>query len=185
MAEIIENEGIVTFHHHGISPWEIEVIYDTLRRSFEVDEKQIEVENTEYVSIIEVRFPIPYDESFFATFTMESWFKMKGILKDIKRRRGRKLIKIILMFAGIREDEIPAVAFSLPSKGDRQFEMSLEKIEYIVDIVPMQIKSFPEKIDQIWYSYDESRYKWNLFKVKSNNDTNYILRNNEWVVQRG
>lgn len=183
MAKRVKNERTAAFSHYGISPWEIEVIYDTLKRSFEVEEKQLEVEDTQYASMIEIEFPIPYNESFFQSFTIESWFKIKGVLKDIKRRRGRKLFKAFLRFAGIGEDTTSVVVFPLLSKGDRQFEMSLEKIEYIVDIVPIQLKSLPQKIE-VWYMYDEITSKWNPSIARSNSDNNYILKNNEWKMEQ-
>ena len=35
-------ESAATFYHYGVSSWEIEIIYDTLNRSFEVEEKQLQ-----------------------------------------------------------------------------------------------------------------------------------------------
>src|ERR671918_2350768 len=80
-----------TFYHYGISPWEIEIIYDTLNRSFEVEEKQLAPDDPEYVSMVEIRFPVPYNEAFFQQeFGMDSWFKRRGISTDVKKRRGAK-----------------------------------------------------------------------------------------------
>jgi hypothetical protein len=88
-------------YHYGISPWEIEIIYDTLNRSFGVEEKQLTPDDPQYVSMVEIRFPVPYNETFFQQeFTMDSWFKIKGVIKDIKKRRGRKGIKVFIIFAG-------------------------------------------------------------------------------------
>ncbi|HEY3094295.1 MAG TPA: hypothetical protein VGJ42_00905, partial [Nitrososphaera sp.] len=66
------------FQHYGISTWEIEVIFDTLKRSFEVEEKQMQPDDPQYVSMIEIGFPAAYGEQFFQAFTMDSWFKIKG-----------------------------------------------------------------------------------------------------------
>ena len=80
-----------TFYHYGISPWEIEVIYDTLNRSFEVEEKQLPPDDPQYVSMVEIGFPVSYSESFFQEeFTMDSWSKIKGVTKDLKRRHGQE-----------------------------------------------------------------------------------------------
>ncbi|MCI0565122.1 MAG: hypothetical protein MN733_42185 [Nitrososphaera sp.] len=166
----------VTFQHYGISPWEIEVIYDTLRRSFEVDETQHDPDDPQYVSMIEIGFPLPYDESFFQTFTMSSWHKVKGVIKDIKRRRGRKGLKAFVSFEGTT----PSVIFPLMSKGDRQFEMGIEKLEYLVDIVPIQLKSIPPETLEVWFAFDEASYKWSPSVAKSRDDRNYVYKNNEW-----
>jgi hypothetical protein len=170
-----------TFYHYGISPWELEVLYDTLKRSYEVEEKQVQPDDPQYVSMIEIGFPVPYDESFFQAFTIESWFKIKGVIKDIKRRRGKKGVKAFLKFSGIGRDDIEVV-FPLTSKGDRQFEMGIEKIEYLVDIVPLQLKSIPAKTQEVWYAFDEASSKWSPSVAKSN-DINYIFKNGEWKTK--
>ena len=170
-------ESAATFYHYGISLWEIEIIYDTLNRSFEVEEKQLQPDDPQFVSMIEVGFPVPFDESFFQTFTMESWFKIKGVIKDVKRRRGRKGVKAFIRFAGS-----PAVVFPLLNKGDRQFEMGIEKLEYLVDVVPLQIKSIPPNTEEVWFSYDEASYKWSPSVAKSS-DRNYFFKNNEWKTK--
>jgi hypothetical protein len=169
------------FQHYGISPWEIEVIFDTLSRSFEVEEKQMQPDDPQYVSMIEIGFPAAYGESFFQAFTMDSWFKIKGLIKDVKRRRGRKGVKTFIRFAGYGNESVDVV-FPLLTKGDRQFEMGIEKIEYLVDVVPVQLKVVPPKTEEVWYSYDEASFKWNPAVAKSNN-VNYLYKNGEWKTK--
>ncbi len=171
------------FYHYGISPWEIEVIYDTLNRSFEVEEKQLPTDDPQYVSMVEIRFPIPYNETFFQQeFTMNSWFKIKGVIKDVKKRRGRKGIKAFIKFAGFGNNNNTkkiGIVFPLQSKGDRQFEMGIEKIEYLVDIVPVQLQLIPPGAEEIWYLYDEASSKWTPSVAKTSS-INYLFKNNEW-----
>ena len=161
-----------TFYHYGISPWEIEVIYDTLNRSFEVEEKQLPPDDPQYVSMIEIGFPVPYSETFFQQeFTMDSWFKIKGVIKDVKKRRGRKSIKAFIRFAGFGNNKKIGIVFPLQSKGDRQFEMGIEKIELI-----------PPGAEEIWYLYDELSYKWSPSVAKTSS-INYLFKNNEWKTK--
>jgi hypothetical protein len=168
------------FQHYGISLWEIEVIYDTLKRSFEVEEKQLQPDDAQYVSMIEIGFPLPYGESFFQEFTMESWFKIKGVIKDIKRRRGKKGIKTFIRFAGYAKEKVDLV-FPLLSKNDRPFEMGIEKIEYMADIVSAQLKTIPPESEEVWYSYDEASFRWSPAVAKSN--VNYIFKSGEWKTK--
>ncbi|HEX7033125.1 MAG TPA: hypothetical protein VF172_09010 [Nitrososphaera sp.] len=175
-----QTTATATFQHYGISPWEIEVIYDTLKRAFEVEEKQLQPDDPQYVSMLEIRFPLRYGELFFQEFTMESWFKIKGVIKEIKRRRGRKGLKAFVRFAGFDNDQAVDVVFPLLSKSDRPFEMGIEKIEYMVDIVPVQLKVIPPKAEEIWYSYDEATFRWSPAVAKS--DTiNYFFKNGDWT----
>jgi len=176
----VSREKIADFNHYGISPWEIEVIYDTLKRSFQVEEKQLEPDDPSYVSMMEIGFPISYDESFFQTFTIESWFKIKGVIKDVKRRRGRKGIKILIRFVDSDKDNF-TIVFPLLSKGDKEFEMGMERIEFLVDVVPVQIRSIPAGTEELWYAYDESCFKWNPSLAKSNG-INYAFKNGEWKI---
>ena len=80
-----------------------------------MEEKQRQPDDPQYVSMIEIGFPVPYGESFFQEFTMESWFKIKGVIKDIKRRRGRKGLKAFVRFAGFSSESVDLV-FPLVSK---------------------------------------------------------------------
>ncbi len=179
-----------TFYYYGISPWEIEIIYDTLNRSFEVEEKQLAPDDPEYVSMVEIRFPVPYNEAFFQQeFGMDSWFKIKGIIKDVKKRRGRKGIKALIRFAGFGNNNSNSnnnkkigIIFPLQSKGDRQFEMGIEKIEYLVDIVPVQLQLIPPGAEEIWYLYDEASSKWSPSVAKTST-INYLFKNNEWKTK--
>ena len=169
------------FKYYGISPWEIEVIYDTLKRSFEVEEKQLQPDDPHYVSMIEIGFPELFGEHFFQGFSMDSWFKIKGVIKDVKKRRGKKGLKAFIRFSGY-EGQNADLVFPLLSRGDRQFEMGIEKIEYLVDIVPVQLKTLPSKTEEIWYSYDEASHKWSPAVVKSEN-LNYLFKNSEWKAK--
>lgn len=168
-------EPVARFYYYGISPWEIEVLYDTLKRSFEVDEKQLAPDDPAYVSMIEIAFPLHFDEGFFQAFTMESWFKIKGVIKDVKRRRGRKGLKAFIRFAGS-----PAITFPIAHKDDRRFEMALEKVEYLVDIVPVQLKSLPDGIEEVLFSFDDAAYKWSPSVARETDGKNYVFRSGEW-----
>lgn len=176
--------GTAAFCHYGISPWEIEVIYDTLRRSFEVEENQLQPDDPQYVSMIEIGFPSRFGESFFQGFTMDSWFKIKGVIKDVKKRRGKKGLKAFIRFSGYGSgsgsgNENVDLVFPLLSKGDRQFEMGIEKIEYLVDIVPVQLKTVPPNSEEISYSYDEASFRWSPAIAKTER-VNYLFKNSEW-----
>ena len=167
-----------TFQYYGISPWEIEVLYDTLGRSFEVDERQVQPDDPKYVSMIEIGFPLPYDEAFFQTFSMESWFKVKGVIKDIKRRRGRKGLKAFIRFEGS-----PSVVFPLSHKDDRKFEMGVEKLEYLVDIIPVQLRDIPPGTTEVLFNFDDASCKWSPYVARDSSERNYVYRNGEWKAR--
>lgn len=184
------------FRYYGASAWEIETLYDTLSRSYSVEDAEVPADDPQFVTMIEIGFPAPFGEPFFQEFTMESWFKVKGVLKDMKKRRGRKGVKTYIRFSGFegesssggRKISTPAatntntvVVFPLLSKGDRQYEMGVEKLEYLIDIVPLQLKTLPKDAGEVWYSYEEATFKWSPWTAMMANGINYFYKNNEWV----
>jgi hypothetical protein len=114
---------------------------------------------------------------------MDSWHKIKGVLKDMKRRRGRKGVKAYIRFAGFGAAAKMPVVFPILARGDRQFEMGIEKIEYLVDIVPLQLKTAPLNADEILFSYDEATFKWSP-GVARVDGVNLIFKNDQWVQPR-
>jgi hypothetical protein len=185
----LSERGKVKFVYSGLAQFEIEVIYSTLKGAFGyVDEQQQPlIEDTEYVSTVEIEFPIPFAESFFQIFSMERWHKIKGLVKEMKRRRGgKRAVKALITFCGISEQEMkPRLIFSAINKNARQFEMAIEKIEYLVDIIPIQLQSFPiidATVDEVLYSYDEASFKWNPSWAKYTNgaEYTYLPKTREW-----
>lgn len=167
------------FRYYGASAWEIETLYDTLSRSYSVEDEEVPADDPQFVTLVEIGFPAPFGEPFFQEFTMESWFKVKGVLKDMKKRRGRKGVKTYIRFAGFAGGKAPLV-FPLLSKGDRQYEMGVEKLEYLVDIVPLQLKTVPKGAEEVWYSYEEATFKWSPATAMVAG-VNYLYKNSEWV----
>ena len=95
---------------------------------------------------------------------------------------GEKGVKAFIRFAGFGNNIRKLVLFFLQSKGDRQFEMGIEKIEYLVDIVPVQLQLIPPGAVEIWYLYDEASYRWTPSVARTSN-LNYIFKNNEWKTR--
>ena len=172
----------VRFRYYGIALFEIEVIYDILSASFDVYEEQLSIDDNQYVSMIEIEFPLPFSEYFFQFFTMERWYKIKGIIKEMKRRRGKKGVKAFVCFFGIGPEIYSHLVFSLMNRSNRQFEMAIEKIEYLVDILPTQLGKLPADVEEVTYSYDEISFKWRPSIARSARGLEYVFNNNsEWI----
>lgn len=150
----------ITIEHFGISPFEIEVVYNTLSKFSPVDEKKILTEESEYVSLLNIEFPAPYDEYFFQSLGPDNWQKIKYLFKEMKRRRGKKAFKITLSFRGISEDVNSKVDFLLTSEIGAQFEYAIEKIEHATDPIHKEITSLEPKRQFMIYTYDASAMKW-------------------------
>ncbi|MGA7899445.1 MAG: hypothetical protein WA395_12870 [Nitrososphaeraceae archaeon] len=148
------------FRYYGISPFEIEIIYDVLKESFELQEEQLAPIDENIVSMVEIELPVSYDDSFFSWFSAERWFKIKEVLKEMTRRRGKRDIKIVFNFCGNTDDSPARVRFTLKGRNGREFEIAIEKIEYMVDIISMQLKTLSHIIDEVEYLYDENNHRW-------------------------
>lgn len=142
--------------YYGISPFEIEIIYSVLSSLFFVSEDTIE--GSEGTNVLEIHFPVAYGQSFFGTLGRQKWLKLKGILKEMKRRRGNKGLKIILSFADKTHDATE-VTFSLTNLEYYAFEVAIEKLEYMVDIILTEIKNF-QNLKKLIYTYDRTSSKW-------------------------
>jgi hypothetical protein len=165
------NNTKAKFRYYGISPFEIEIIYDILRESFELEEEQLTPNDTSFVSMVEIGFPASYDESFFRWFSVERWFKIKEVLNEMAKRRGKRNIKIVFHFSKTPYKSLASVTFILKSKNTRQFEMAIERIEYMVDIVDIQLKSFPRHLNEIVYLYNENIHRWYPSIVATGNES--------------
>ena len=86
-----ENPQTVSLKYYGISPWEIEVIYDLFNGKFMILQEEIEMEEREetFVSALTIDIPLPFSEEFFKWFEFKAWEKVKSIIKEMKRRRGK------------------------------------------------------------------------------------------------
>jgi len=156
---------MIKLEYFGISPFEIEVIYNTLSKFLLVDEGKILVEESEYVSLLNIEFPVAYDEYFFQSFGFDNWQKIKYVLKEMKRRRGRKRFKFTLTFCGISTDINSKLVFSLTSEIGSQFEYAIEKIEHIIDTIHIEIKNLESKRQSVLYTYDAIAMKWVLADI--------------------
>jgi hypothetical protein len=155
------------FRYYGISPFEIEIIYEVLKKSFGLREEQLGHVDESLASVVEIYFPVSFDESFFTWFPGESWFKIKEVLKEMAKRRGRRDIKIVFEFCGYTTTR-PRIRFSLKGKKDREFEQAIEKIEYMVDTINMQTNRYSEDIVEVEYSYSEDNHRWIPYIITAN-----------------
>jgi hypothetical protein len=145
--------------HYGVSPYEIEALYSSLTRFSEVDE--IKLDDSEYLSLLNIEFPVPYGDNFFQSFGFDNWQRIKYIFKEMKRRRGKKDFKLSLSFSGSTDNNSKLV-FSLTGDIGSQFEYALEKIAHMVDSINMKIKNLDTNRQVIPYAYDAVTMKWVL-----------------------
>ena len=187
-------ESNVKFRYYDLSIREIELIYIYLSKAFNVTEERLSLdeiekeysnifENDRSLTFIELIFSGKF-ESLFKILTPERWDSIKNIIKEIKHRRGKRSVLVLFKFAGVININFDIVFYIL-NKSDKPFEMAIEKIEYLVDIVPTQLGNLPDDIIEVVYHFDDLSAKWIPFHARKN-DKNYhckfVLRDGKWEI---
>jgi len=175
---------IVSLRYYGISPWEIEVIYNIFNKKFEVIEnvterheylqhlgsKSLQMDCEECVSALTITIPLPFSEEFFKWFEFREWDQVKRIIKEMKRRRGnRKAIMVQILFGCWVDGQMsipdyPNVQFVINSNESHDFNSAIEKIDFMVELLPYHLNHRRVKeigrITQVTYRYATDSGKW-------------------------
>ncbi len=160
-----EKPQTVSLKYYGISPWEIEVIYNLFNEKFEIIQEEIDQTGGNFVSALTIVIPLTFNEEFFKWFEFRAWEKVKHIIKEMKRRRGNgKAIRVEILFQTEEWNKIHTVARSkqngegpilsdnderLPDYPDVQFitdlnenhsfNSAIEKIDFMVELLPYHL----------------------------------------------
>ena len=175
---------IVSLRYYGISPWEIEVIYNIFNKKFEVIEdvterheylqhlgsKSLQMDCEECVSALTITIPLPFSEEFFKWFEFREWDQVKRIIKEMKRRRGnRKAIMVQILFGCWVDGQMsipdyPNVQFVINSNESHDFNSAIEKIDFMVELLPYHLNHRRVKeigrTTQVTYRYATDSGKW-------------------------
>jgi len=169
---------VASLKYYGVSPWELEVLYGLLNDMFTVEQFETE-QDEDYSTMMDVYFPLEFSDEFFKWFGHMRWDKVKGILKEMKRRRGGgKNIKIYMRFSGK-----PNIKFIVDLDEHRLFNTAIEKIDFILELLQYQLdpQKIPQNITDIVYMFDKSTSRWRLTTAFSN-DKKYVITENEWKL---
>ena len=169
---------VASLKYYGVSPWELEVLYGLLNDMFTVEQFETE-QDEDYSTMMDVNFPLEFSDEFFKWFGHMRWDKVKGILKEMKRRRGGgKNIKIYMHFSGK-----PNIKFIVDLDEHRLFNTAIEKIDFILELLQYQLdpQKIPQNITDIVYMFDKSTSRWQLTTAFSN-DKKYVIIENEWKL---
>lgn len=170
---------VASLKHHGVSPWEIEVLYGLLHDMFVVEQVLEAEQDEDYSTMMDVYFPLEFSDEFFRWFGHTRWDKVKGILKEMKRRRGGgKNIKIYIRFSGK-----PNIKFIVDLDEYRWFNMAIEKIDFILELLQYQLdpQKIPQNITDIVYMFNKSTGRW-LLNTAFSDDKKYVIIENEWKL---
>ena len=149
--------------YYGISPWEIEVIYDLFNGKFMILQEETEQNKENFVSALTIDIPLPFNEEFFKWFEFKVWERVKQIIKEMKRRRGKgNAIIVEILFTGK-----PNVRFVTDLNENHDFNSAIEKIDFVVELLPYHLNdsNIPNDPSEVLYKYDMESGKWRLISV--------------------
>lgn len=171
-------EGLkTTLRYYGISPWEIEVLYGFLNSHFTVIQDEIEQDDSDFVSSLDMEIPLAFNEEFFQWFDFKRWEKVKAVFKEMKRRRGSSnALKVKINFSGN-----PKIVFSVDVEDKQWFDNAIEKIDFVLELLPHHLdpQKLPSEISEIIYKFDSDSIRWRLNSASSNNKK-YSFTGNSW-----
>lgn len=163
---------------YGISPWELEVIFSLLHNQFNVQEDPNAEQEEDYTTMISVTFPLEFNETFFKQFGVPRWDKLKGIIKEMKRRRGGgKSLRVYIKFTGK-----PSIIFTIDLDDRRSFDTAVDKIDFVIELLPYHLdpKKMPRNTTLVSYQFDDVIAKWNINADAE--DRTYHFVENEWKI---
>ena len=172
-----DNSLIADLRYYGVSPWEIEVVYGLFNSKFKVNQEEIDEPDPNFVSVLTISIPIQFSEEFFKWFEFRVWEKVKSILKEMKRRRGRgNAIRIEIVFTGS-----PNVRLITDLNEPHLFNSSIEKIDFVVELFPYHLNeaNIPKNPSEVIYKFDTESSKWRL-NMTVYKDKKFIFTKNGW-----
>lgn len=155
---------VATVESHGVSPWELEVVHSYLNSRFDVRQEAIPDEDADpdVVSALSLGIPFAFTEQFFEWFDYRRWEKLKGLFREMKRRRGsKKALRVTVSFAGD-----PSIRFVADSADRQVFDNSIEKIDFVLELLPYHLDpaNLPEGTAAVTYRFDGAGRKWRIVK---------------------
>jgi len=164
---------------YGVSPWELEVLFSLLHNLFNVQEDSHADPDEDFTTMVDITFPLEFNEIFFKEFGIPRWDKFKGIIKEMKRRRGGgNSFRIYIKFSGK-----PRIKFTIDLDDRRSFDTAIDKIDFILELLPyhMDPKKLPTEITEVSYQFDEGSGKWNV-RAGMAEEQLYQFSENEWKI---
>lgn len=163
---------------YGVSPWELEVLYSLLHNSFNVQEDPNASPDEDFTTMVDIKFPLEFNETFFKQFGVMRWDKMKGIIKEMKRRRGGgKSFRVYIKFSGK-----PSIVFMIDLDDRHSFDTAIDKIDFVLELLPYHLdpKKIPKEITKVSYQFDDTTGRWNI--SSDSEDQTYHFTENEWKI---
>ena len=135
-------------------------MYGFLNSHFTINQEEIEADDEDFVSFLDVNIPLTFNDAFFEWFDFKRWEKVKAVFKEMKRRRGSgNAIKIVINFSGS-----PKIGFTVDTEDKQWFDNAVEKIDSVLELLPYHLdpQKIPSEITEVYYKFDSKSIRWRL-----------------------
>lgn len=172
---------ITFFRYSGTSIPETEIIYHIISSVLgSVEEEKIAPIDSRIHTIIEIHFPIPYADEFFVLFGADKWFKLRNVITEIKKRRGRSEMQIVFSFPGV-SGEAPRLIFQTLETDYKSVERAIDGVQVLVEAIEFQISKIPTRVLEMTYCYESTLSRWRPDFAKTDKRT-YKYTNGNWII---
>ncbi|MGH9978925.1 MAG: hypothetical protein ACRD8Z_24290, partial [Nitrososphaeraceae archaeon] len=141
--------GTTYFRYSGTSIPETEIIYHIISNVLgSVEEEKIAINDIRSHTTIEIHFPVPYGEDFFNLFGVDNWFKLRNVITDIKKRRGKGQMRIVFSFPGVSGIHGATTGLILQTLETdyRNVERAIDRVQVLADIIESQMSKMPAEV---------------------------------------
>ncbi|NMJ87178.1 MAG: hypothetical protein EX285_04990 [Thaumarchaeota archaeon] len=170
---------VASFEHYGVAPFEVEALFSILNGVFTVQEKEVKpnYENN-HACMIDIYFPLEFNYNFFEMFGHKRWNKITFLIKEMRRRTGKKGVMLIMNFTGR-----PTLSFTVAMHDKNLFAFALEKMEILNELILSQTYSrkLPIDVESVHYTFNSSNSKWNP-DTAWRNGTIFKCDEGEWII---
>ena len=126
-----------------------------IRDRFSIIQEETEQNKENFVSALTIDIPLPFSEEFFKWFEFRAWERVKSIIKEMKRRRGKgNAIIVEILFTGK-----PNVRFVTDLNENHVFNSAIEKIDFVVELLPYHLNdsNIPSDPSEVLYKYGKTK----------------------------
>lgn len=178
-------DGKITFFKYsGTSIPETEIIYHIISSSLgSVEEEKITPVDSPIHTIIEIHFPIPYGDEFFILFGADRWLKLRNVIAEIKKRRGRSEMQILFSFPGVSRVQGAAyrLIFQTLETDYKIVERAVDSVQILIEAIESQMSKIPARVLEMTYCYESALSRWRPDFAKTDERT-YKYTNGNWTV---
>jgi hypothetical protein len=172
------------FRYSGTSIPETEIIYNIISSILgSVEEEEIATIDGPIHTIIEIHFPVLYGAHFFAFFGPDKWCKLKNVITEIKKRRGKGQMQIVFSFPGVSgEHDVTARLILQTLETDhKNVERAIDRIQVLVEVIESQMSKMPAEVFEMMYCYESTNSRWRPDFVRTHKRI-YKYSNDSWKI---